>query len=76
MSSDPHAERLRIATSVRAIKTGAAQISRLLAADALGGDDWERTVLVLARCRAERTRLDMRLESVDATVRLMWDCEL
>ena len=75
-TSDPHAERERIALCVRAVKTGAAEFSQLLAADALCGEDWDRAVLVLARCRAERQRLDARLQSVDATVRLMWDCEL
>jgi hypothetical protein len=75
-TSDPHAERERIALRVNAVKSGAAEFSQLLAADALGGKDWERAVLVLARCRAERKRLDTRLQSVDATVRLMWDCEL
>ena len=70
------AERDRIAANVRAIKTGAADISELLAEEVLGGADWERAVLVLARCRKERKRLDDRLLHIDATVALMWDCEL
>ena len=39
------AERDRIVANVIAIKTGAAEISQLLAED-LDGDDWERAVLV------------------------------
>ena len=70
------AERDRIAANVSAIKTGAAEISQLLAEEVLGGDDWERAVLVLAECRAERKRLDDRLHQIDATVALMWDCDL
>ena len=70
------AERDQIAASVRAIKAGAAEMSQLLAEELLGGDDWERAVLVLAECRAERKRLDDRLSHIDATVALMWDCDL
>ncbi len=70
------AERDRIAANVRAIKTGAAEISQLLAEEVLGGDDWERAVLVLTRCREEHKRLDDRLLHIDATVALMWDCDL
>ena len=70
------AERNRIAANVSAIKTGAAQISELLAKEVLGGDDWERAVLVLARCRDERKRLDDHLLHIDSTVALMWECEL
>ena len=70
------AERNRIAANVSAIKTGAAEISQLLAEEILGGDDWERAVLVLARCRDERKRLDDRLLHIDSTVALMWECEL
>jgi hypothetical protein len=70
------AERDRIAANVSAIKTGAAEISQLLAEEVFCGDDWERAVLVLARCREERKRLDDRLLHIDATVALMWDCEL
>jgi hypothetical protein len=69
------AERDRIVANVIAIKTGAAEISQLLAED-LDSDDWERAVLVLARCREERKRLDDRLLKIDATVALMWDCDL
>ena len=70
------AERERIAAEVRAIKTGAAELSQLLAEDVLGADEWERAVLVLAECRAERKRLDQRLLHIDATVALMWECDL
>ena len=70
------AERDRIAADVRAIKAGAAELSQLLAEDALGADEWERAALVLAECRAERKRLDERLHHIDATVALMWDCDL
>lgn len=69
------AERDRIAADVRAIKTGAAQLSQLLAGGELG-DDWEGAVRVLAECRAERKRLDDRLVQIDATVALLWDCDL
>ncbi len=70
------AERDRIAANVSAIKTGAAEICQLLAEEVLGGDDWERAVLVLARRREERKRLDDRLLHIDATVGLMWGCDL
>jgi hypothetical protein len=70
------AERDRIAANVRAIKTGAAEISQLLAEELLSGDEWERAVRVLAECRAERKRLDDCLSRIDATVALMWDCDL
>jgi uncharacterized protein YqgQ len=70
------ADRDRIAANVSAIEMGAAEISQLLAEEVLGDDDWERAVLVLARCRQERKRLDNRLLHIDATVTLMWDCEL
>ena len=70
------AERDRIAANVIAIKTGAAEMSQLLAEELLGGGDWERAVRVLAECRAERKRLDDRLSQIDATVALMWDCDL
>ena len=70
------AERDQIVSDVRAIKTGAAAISQLLAEEILGGDDWERAGGVLAEFRAERKRLDDRLFHIDATVALMWDCDL
>jgi hypothetical protein len=66
----------RISANVSAIKKGAAEISKLLADEGLDGDDWERAVLVLARCRQERKRLDDRLLRIDAKVALMWDCDL
>lgn len=64
-------ERDRIAANVSAIKTGAAEISKLLADEGLGGDDWERAVLVLVRCRQERKRLDDRLLRIGARGALM-----
>ena len=70
------AERDWIAAEVRAIKIGAAELSQLLAEDVLGADEWEQAALVLAECRAERKRLDQRLHRIDATVALMWDCDL
>ena len=69
-------ERDRIAAEVRAIKTGAAELSQLLAEDALDADEWERAALVLAECRTQRKRLDERLHQIDETVALMWDCDL
>ena len=69
-------ERDRIAAEVRAIKTGAAELSQLLAEDVLGADEWERAALVLNECRAERKRLDERLRHIDETVALIWDCDL
>ena len=51
-------------------------LSQLLAEEALSREDWERAVRVLAECRAERTRLGRRLIHLDATVALMWDCDL
>jgi len=70
------AERDRIAANVIAIKTGAAEMSQLLAEEMLSGGDWEQAVRVLAECRAERKRLDDRLSQIDVTVALMWDCDL
>jgi hypothetical protein len=70
------AERDRIAADVRALKRGAAEISQVVAEELRSGDDWERAIRVLAKCRAERKRLDDRLNLIDATVALMWDCEL
>ncbi len=70
------AERDRIATEVSLIRTGAAELSQLLADDALGADEWERAALVLAECRAERKRLDERLHHIDETLALMWECDL
>ena len=69
-------ERDRIAAEVRAIKTGAAELSQLLAEDALDADEWERAALVLDECRTQRKRLDERLHQIDETVALMWDCDL
>ena len=66
-----HSERDWIAIRIRAIKTGAAEFSQLLAADVLSGDDWERVVILLARCRDERKRLDDRLRHIDVTLALM-----
>jgi hypothetical protein len=70
------AERDRIAADVKAIKKGAAAITQLLVEEVLEGDEWERAVSVLAECRAERKRLADRLLNIDATVALMWDCDL
>jgi len=70
------AERDRIAADVRALKRGAAEISQLVAEELRGGDDWERAIRVLEGCRAERKRLEHRLDLIDAAVALMWDCEL
>jgi hypothetical protein len=66
-----HAERHRVSANVSAIKTGAAEISQLLADEVLDGDDWDRAVLVLAQCREERKRLDDRLVHIDASIALL-----
>jgi len=65
------AERDRISGTLKAIKMGAAEISQLLAEEVLGGDEWEHAVLVLARCREERKRLDDRLIHIDASIALL-----
>ena len=62
------AERDRVVVNVTAIRTGAAGISQLLAGQEFDGDDWERAVLVLARCREERKRLDDRVLQIDASI--------
>ncbi|MBC7832391.1 MAG: hypothetical protein H7Y62_10270 [Hyphomicrobium sp.] len=41
-----------------AIRTGAAEISQLLASGALTDDDWDRAALILVSCRQERKTLD------------------
>ena len=71
-----HTQRDQLSADVGALKMGAARMSQLLAEEALSGEDWERAVRVLAECRAERTRLGRRLIHLDATVALMWDCDL
>lgn len=71
-----HTQRNQLSADVGALKQGAARISELLAEEVLGGDDWERAVRVLAECRAVRTRMDRRLIHLDATVALIWDCDL
>lgn len=43
---------------LRAIRTGAAEISQLLASGTLTDDDWDRAALILASCRQERKILD------------------
>jgi uncharacterized protein YqgQ len=62
------AERDQVVDNVTAIRTGAAEISQLLADEVIGGDDWERAALVLARCREERKRLDDHLLQIDASI--------
>ena len=61
------AERDRVVVNVTAIRTGAAGISQLLAGQE-SSDDWERAVVVLARCREERKRLDDRVLQIDASI--------
>lgn len=64
------AERGRVSAPLRAIRTGAAEISQLLAEEMLGGEECERAVRVLAECRAERKRLDDHLLHIDASIAL------
>ena len=54
-------EREIILKRIRTLRTGAAEISQLLADDALCGDDWDRAARVLASCRHERKCLDEHL---------------
>ena len=65
------AERDRVSATLRAIRTGAAEISQLLAEEVLSGEEWEQAVRVLAECRAERKRLDDRLLHIDASIDLL-----
>ena len=59
------AERARLSTTLRALKTGAAEISQLLAGGVFGGEEWDRAVRVLAECRAVRKRLDDDIHQID-----------
>jgi hypothetical protein len=65
------AEKNRLLSELEAIKTGAAEISRLLADEILGGADWDEAVRVLGRCRAQRKRLDDRLVHLAASMALV-----
>jgi uncharacterized protein YqgQ len=51
-------DREAMTRKLRAIRTGAAEISQLLATGILTGDDWDRAALILASCRQERKMLD------------------
>jgi uncharacterized protein YqgQ len=54
LTEDPAA----LLRKLRAIRAGAAEISRLLATGILTDDDWDRAALILASCRQERKALD------------------
>ena len=54
LTEDPAA----LMRKLRAIRTGAAEISQLLATGILTDDDWDRAALILASCRQERKALD------------------
>jgi hypothetical protein len=43
---------------LNAVRTGAAEISQLLASGALTDDDWDRAAIILVSCRQERKALD------------------
>ena len=62
---DPPSQRDAIVTRITEVRTGAAELSRLLAEEALGGDEWERAARVLASCREERRMLDEDLRQID-----------
>ncbi len=51
-------DREAMTLKLQAIRTGAAEISQLLASGALTGDDWDRAALILVSCRQERRTLD------------------
>ena len=54
-------DREAITRKLKAIRTGAAEISQLLASGALTDDDWDRAALILVSCRQERKTLDDNL---------------
>jgi hypothetical protein len=54
LTEDPAA----LTRKLRAIRTGAAEISQLLATGILTDDDWDRAASILASCRQERKALD------------------
>ncbi len=59
-------DRETINAKVKAIRNGAAEISQLLAADTLGGDDdWDRAVRILVGCRQERKQLEDSIRKID-----------
>jgi Trm5-related predicted tRNA methylase len=64
-------KRARIVRDIAAVRVAAASLSKLLAEDVLVGDAWERAVTVLARCRAERTRLAKELRTIDSAMGLI-----
>ena len=64
-------KRARIVRDIAAVRVAAASLSKLLAEDVLVGDAWERAVTVLARYRAERTRLAKELRTIDSAMGLI-----
>ena len=54
LTEDPAA----LTRKLRAIRTGAAEISQLLATGILTDDDWDRAASILAGCRQERKALN------------------
>jgi hypothetical protein len=64
-------KRARILRDIAAVRVAAASLSKLLAEDVLVGDAWERAVTVLARYRAERTRLAKELRTIDSAIGLI-----
>lgn len=58
-------DRDTIQTRISEIRAGASQLSRLLADEALQGDEWDRAAHILAGCRAERKVLEENLRLID-----------
>jgi hypothetical protein len=68
-------KRTRTVRNIAAIRAAAAILSKLLAEDVLVGDGWERAVLVLAKYRSERTRLNNELRTIDSAIRSIYSCQ-
>jgi hypothetical protein len=68
-------KRARTVRDIAAVRAAAASLSKLLAEDVLVGDAWERAVLLLARYRTERTRLNNELRTIDSAIRSIHPCQ-
>lgn len=54
----PPTDRDAVRRRISELRAGASQLSRLLAEEALGDDEWDRAARILASCRAERKLLE------------------